>query len=185
MAEQKRRRRSVVEAEVLEQAEQLAAQKKGNREPGLASVKRVEAQINDHQRRTGKVYHEGIPAALVSYFAEAEAWWLNINESGTGKVLPKGKIPTFERFAYTNGFSKFTMYDWCEKHPEFAAAYAEAQELQKAFIMEGAAANAIPAQFAMFMLRCNHGMMEPQTGDIDGESDHVNMVVEGKGQNNA
>lgn len=182
MAEQKRRRRSVVEAEVLEQAEQLAAQKKGNREPGLASVKRVEAQINDHQRRTGMKYHEGMPQLLLDYFASAEAWWTNYNDSGTGKILPKGKIPTFERFATNNGFSKFVMYDWCEKYPEFAMAYAEAQELQKAFIMEGAAANAIPAQFAMFMLRCNHGMVEPQSGDNDGDSDDVSMTVHGKGQ---
>lgn len=182
MAEQKRRRRSVVEAEVLEQAEQLAAQKKGNREPGLASVKRVEAQINDHQRRTGMKYHEGMGTELIEYFASADAWWTNYNDSGTGKILPKGKIPTFERFAAQRGFSKFNLYNWCEQYPEFAMAYAEAQELQKAFIMEGAAANAIPAQFAMFMLRCNHGMVEPQSGDSDGDSDDVSMTVHGRGQ---
>ena len=60
--------------------------------------------------------------------------------------------------------------------------YAEAVELQKAFIIEGAAANAIPAQFAVFMLKCNHGMMEPQAGDTDGENDNVSMQVNGKGQ---
>lgn len=185
MAEEKRRRRSVVEAEVLQQAETLAAQKRGNREPGLASVRRVRAQIEDHQERGGRVYHDGMPSLLVEYFASADAWWTNYNDSGTGKILPKGKIPTFERFATSNGFSKFAMYDWCEKYPEFAMAYAEAQELQKAFIMEGAAANAIPAQFAMFMLRCNHGMVEPQNGDNDGDNDDVTMTVHGKGQAHA
>ena len=183
MAEQKRRRRSVVEAEVLEQAEQLAAQKKGNgQRPGNPSVQQVKAQIEEHSQRTNGKYYPELGQELVAYFANAEAWWTNYNDSGTAKVLPKGKIPTFERFAFMNGFSKFTYYNWCESHPEFALAYAEAQELQKAFIMEGAAANAIPAQFAMFMLRCNHGMVEPQSGDNDGDSDDVSMTVHGKGQ---
>lgn len=185
MAEEKRRRRSIVEAEVMEQAQQLAKRKRGNGQPpGNPSVQQMASQIVEHQRK-GQVYHDGIPAMLVEYFASADAWWTNYNDSGTGKILPKGKIPTFERFAANNGFSKFTMYDWCEKHPEFAMAYAEATELQKAFIMEGAAANAIPAQFAMFMLKCNHGMVEPQAGDNDGDNDDVTMKVHGKGQNDA
>lgn len=182
MVEQKRRRKSIVEAEALEQARELASKQKGNGQPpGNPSVQRIKAQIDDHKKKPFSYYPE-LGRELVAYFADAEAWWTNYNDSGTGKILPKGKIPTFERFAYTKGFSKFSMYDWTEKHPEFALAYAEAVELQKAFIMEGAAANAIPAQFAMFILRCNHGMIEPQAGDSDGDSDNVTMQVNGKGQ---
>lgn len=183
MADQKRRRKSVVEAEALDQAKKLAAQKQGNGQPpGKPSVQQVLAQMDDHATRANKKYHEGLGEELVRYFADAIPWWTNYNDSGTGKILPKGIIPTFERFAASKGFSKFSYYNWCEDHPEFALAYAEAQELQKAFIMEGAAAGAIPAQFAVFMLKCNHGMVEPQTGDRDGDNDDVNMVVHGKGQ---
>lgn len=181
MAEQKRRRKSVVEAEALEQARQLAPKHHGFEKAGNPGVQQVKAQIDEHNSGKFRYYPE-LAEELVSYFADAEAWWTNYNDSGTGKVLPKGMIPTFERFARTKRFSKFSMYDWCEKHPEFARAYAEAVELQKAFIIEGAAANAIPAQFAVFMLKCNHGMMEPQAGDTDGENDNVSMQVNGKGQ---
>lgn len=179
MAEHKRRRRSEVEAE----ARELASEKKGNgQEPGSASTSKVLAQMDEHEKTTNKKYHEGLGRALVEYFATAVPWWTNYNDAGTGKVLPKGTVPTFERFAFSKGFSKFSYYNWCNNYPEFALAYAEAQELQKAFILEGAAAGAIPANFAIFMLKCNHGMLEPQSGSDDGDTDDVNMVIHGEGQ---
>lgn len=184
MAEHKRRRRSVVEAEVMEQAEKLTTSAGSGKPPGRARISTTKAVIEDHHRKQFS-YYEGLGDELVQYFADAIAWFTNYNDSGTGKVLPKTKYPTFERFAYQKGFSKFTYYVWCDTHPEFAIKYAEALEMQKAFIMEGAMAGAIPAQFAMFMLRCNHGMTEPQAGNSDGDNDDVNMLVHGKGQTDA
>lgn len=177
----KRRRRTVVEAEIQEQAAKLVGSAGSGKPPGAARVSTMEALIGEH-RRTPFKYYDGIGEELVTYFADAIAWWTNYNDSGTGKVLPKSTYPTMERFARTKGCSKFAFYDWCEKHPEFALCYAEALEMQKAFIMEGAMSGAIPAQFAMFMLKCNHGMTEPQAGDNDGDSDDVVMRVHGEGQ---
>lgn len=184
MAEQKRRRRSVVEAEVLEQAEKLSTSAGSGKPPGRVRVRTAEAVIGAETRKPFQYYPE-IGDELVQYFADAIAWFTNYNESRTGKVLPKSRFPTFERFAYQKGFSKFTYYSWCDIYPDFAVKYAEAMEMQKAFIFEGAMAGAIPAQFAMFMLKCNHGMTEPQAGNSDGDNDDVNMVVHGKGQANA
>lgn len=184
MAEHKRRRRSVVEAEVMEQAEKLTTSAGSGKAPSRSRISTTKAVIEDHQRKPFKYYPE-IGDELLEYFADAIAWWTNYNDSGTGKVLPKTTYPTFERFAYKKGFSKFTYYSWCDIHPEFAIKYAEALEMQKAFIMEGAMSGAIPAQFAMFMLKCNHGMTEPQAGNSDGDNDDVNMVVHGKGQTDA
>lgn len=180
MAEQKRRRKSVVEAEVMEQARALALS--GNKKTGNPRIQSAAAEIRDHNTRLNGIYRDSLGDELIEYFATAEAWWTNYNDSGTGKILPKGKIPTFERFAHLKGFSKFSMYDWCEKHPYFARCYAEACELQKAFILEGAAANAIPSHFAVFMLKANHGMTEPQAGNNDGDNEDVTMTVHGEGQ---
>lgn len=183
MDKQKRQRRSVVEAEALEQAQKLAREQQGSgRERGNPTVQQIRAQMDEHRVKGQFRYYDELGDELVEYFASAIPWWTNYNDSGTGKVLPKGRIPLLERFAYEWGFSKFSVYDWCEKHPKFARCYAEAMELQKAFIMEGAAAGAIPHGYAIFMLKCNHGMVEPKDDDGNGLSDNVAMKVHGEGQ---
>lgn len=104
-------------------------------------------------------YREEYCGALVKYFREAESWEINYDLKNSGKVLPKTRMPTFERFAADLGVTLKTMHLWCDAHPEFANAYEIAKSLQKAFLMELGAAGVGNHTLAL-MLRTNHGMKD-------------------------
>ena len=117
--------------------------------------------------------------SLVSYF-DVDSWYINETEKGAQQVIPKNKLPTLARWARSLGFRTATLYLWAQRHPEFAAAMAEAMELQQAFILE-AGGITMNAGFATWLLKCNHGMKDEVPDDETEEE--VEMVVEGKGQN--
>lgn len=102
---------------------------------------------------------------LISYFSDPESWRLHLTEKGTAQIIPKDKLPTFGRFAMSIGFDHDTILSWRDKYPEWDKAYAICKELQKDFFIQGATAGSINAGFAIFMLKCNHGMAEPESGN--------------------
>lgn len=59
-------------------------------------------------------------------------------------------IPFFERFAHSIGVTTKCMWEWKDKYPEFSKAYAQAQEIQKTFLIENGLLNRYNAQFAIF-----------------------------------
>lgn len=113
--------------------------------------------------------------ALVAYFTR-DSWDISYDAKGTGKVLPTEKLPTLVRWARDIGVGMRTVRDWVHRYPEFAQAHEIAMELQKSYIMEcgGITMN---SAFAMFMLRCNHGMQEPKREEDEQEDGPIQRVV--------
>lgn len=110
-------------------------------------------------------YREEYCATLVDYFRSADSWEINYDMKNSGKVLPKTKLPTFERFAADLGIAVKTLDLWKDRYPEFATAYDIAKSLQKAFLMELGAAG-VGNHTLTLMLRTNHGMKDdPEEGN--------------------
>lgn len=98
--------------------------------------------------------------SVVEFF-KRESWQIIYDAKGSPKVMPKDSIPTFERWCAEIGVASRTLDDWRAKYPEFQTAYEKARDAQFAFLIESGLANG-SGGFAMFMLRCNHGMKEPK-----------------------
>lgn len=113
--------------------------------------------------------------AIVEYFSASDSWEINMDLKNSAKVIPAGKLPTFERWAAVMGVGEKTLHDWCTKYPEFAEAYAIAKSLQKAFLMELGAAGVGNHTLAL-MLRTNHGMKDAPE-DSDGDNTPIQKVV--------
>lgn len=105
-------------------------------------------------------YREEYCQSIVEYF-DRDPWHIVTDMKGTPKVMPKDNVPTFGRWCRSLGISSRTASLWADKYPEFAAAYAEAKELQKSFLIEAGLTHG-GGGFAMFMLKCTHGMVEPK-----------------------
>lgn len=103
--------------------------------------------------------------AIINYF-DRDPWDLSFDAKGTGKALPKDKLPTLARFAREIGVGVRTVHDWIDRYPEFGQAHEVAKDLQKSYIMESGGIT-LNANFATFMLRCNHGMKEPEDPNKD------------------
>lgn len=106
-------------------------------------------------------YREEYCQSIVEYF-DRDPWKIITDAKGSPKVMPKDNVPTFGRWARSLGISSRTALLWIDKYPEFAEAYAEAKELQKSFLLEAGLTHG-SGGFAIFMLKCNHGMVEPKT----------------------
>jgi hypothetical protein len=97
--------------------------------------------------------------ALLRYFSEPASWIIHYTDKGTAQVIPQSKLPTFERFAASIGVNRDTLRNWREHWPEWDRAYADAESLQKAFLMELSAAG-VGGNGAAFILKCNHGSLK-------------------------
>ena len=120
--------------------------------------------------------------ALLRYFSEPASWKIHLSAKGTAQVIPVGKLPTFERFAASIGVNRDTLRNWREHWPEWDSAYADAESLQKAFLMELSAAG-VGGNGAAFILKCNHGMREPAVEDPKEDQPIQKVVVEVVGAN--
>lgn len=116
-------------------------------------------------------YREEYCQSIVEYF-DRDPWHIVTDMKGTPKVMPKDNVPTFGRWCRSLGISSKTASLWADKYPEFAAAYAEAKELQKSFLIEAGLTHG-SGGFAMFMLKCTHGMVEPKA-----EQEEENKPIE-------
>ena len=96
-------------------------------------------------------YREEYCQSIIDYFAHPESWEINVDAKGTGKVLPKHKIPTVERWCHSIGVSTRTLDGWQKVHPEFAEAYQMARGLQQSFAIELAAAGIGTSLLNVFM----------------------------------
>ncbi len=59
-------------------------------------------------------------------------------------------LPTFEKFAHSEGLSCAILYVWKNEHPEFLEAFKKAQELQKDFWIANSLLGLYPPGFACF-----------------------------------
>lgn len=107
---------------------------------------------------------------IIDYFVKGyeELYFMNRNEKGDMRAVP-GKFPTFERFGFTIGKLVKVMLDWCRQYPEFAEAYQQCKQLQKACLVEGAMAGALNSNFANLFARVDHGMQDAQQVVVSGD----------------
>lgn len=116
--------------------------------------------------------------AIVAYFDVPVSWEKYVTPKGQVQIIPDNKLPTFARFARSLGVGDNTLTKWCNKHPEFAEAYAQAKELQKSFLMELSAAG-IGSSAVGLMLRANHGMVEPkEASPVDTLAEQLANLVD-------
>lgn len=120
-------------------------------------------------------YREEYCQSIVEYF-DRDAWEIVTDMKGTPKVMPKDNVPTFTRWCRSLGIATKTANLWVAKYPEFAAAYAEAKELQKSFLIEAGLTHG-SGGFAMFMLKCTHGMVEPKAETDEKDDTPIQRVV--------
>ena len=106
---------------------------------------------------------------IIEFFT-LDPYTLFLDEKGNPTGLPP-KFPTFERFAYSIGIVKQTLYDWSKKHAEFMDAIKKAKELQKTFLIESSMAGIYDTAFSIFAAKnlmnwSNHG--NPETPKLSG-----------------
>lgn len=103
------------------------------------------------------------------------------DEKGRVQLIPE-RVPTFEKFADSIGVNCDTVVEWAKednkaKYPGFSAAYARAKQLQKDFILSCGMAGAGNPQFAIFMLKNNHGMKDTTDHTNDGGKFEPPVIV--------
>lgn len=151
------------------------------KEPGIAGYtptrKRGDPTPPGHPRKRPELYREEYCQSIVEYFAAADSWEISYDLKQSGKVLPKSKLPTIERWCHGIGISTVTAtMVWPKKHPEFAEALATAKDLQKAFLLELGAAG-VANHVTALMLRTNHGMKDTPAEDDSKKDDTIQRVV--------
>jgi len=104
------------------------------------------------------LYHNGVLSECEEYIA--------INSSAPS-------LPTIEGLSLHLGVSDDTMADWCEKHPEFRAAYKRVFKLQKNQLMVDGmyGGKEVNSAMAIFLLKANHGMIETERKLLGNDSD--------------
>jgi hypothetical protein len=129
------------------------------------------------------MYRREYCQSLVDYFSFADSWEMyNANKTSTAQIIPKSKLPTFQRWCAGIGIGAQTMSDWRNKHPEFEEAYLIAKDLQCAFLLELGAAG-VGNHVLALMLRTNHGMKDAPEPDDKDNSPIQKVVVEVVGAN--
>lgn len=113
--------------------------------------------------------------AIIEYFSR-NPWEVNTDAKGAAKVIPSEKLPTVIRWARQLGVGLRTVTEWTSRYPEFKQAHEIAMELQKAYILE-AGGITLNGGFAMFMLKCNHGMLEPKHEEDEQVEGPIQRVV--------
>lgn len=151
------------------------------KEPGIAGYSPPRTYLDPRPEGLGPGrptnYRPEYCQSIVEYFASADSWEINYDLKNSGKVLPKSKLPTLERWAYLMGVGVTTVrQSWPAKHPEFAQALETAQSLQKAFLLELGAAG-VANHVTALMLRTHHGMKDEKESDEDRKDDTIQRVV--------
>lgn len=149
------------------------------KEPGIAGTRPVrrrgDPKPDDYVFGRPANYRPEYCQALIEYFAAPDSWDIYRDAKGTAKALPKGKLPTFERFAVSLGVHRETLMNWAKKYEEFGRAYDTAMSLQKAFLMELSAAG-IGNNNVSLILKVNHGMVEPKEEEHDDKPLEIRIV---------
>lgn len=113
--------------------------------------------------------------SIIDFF-DRSSWEIHYDMKETPKVMPKDNVPTVIRWCRSLGIHPRTVSLWVSKYPEFAEAHETAMELQKAFLIESGLTHG-SGGFAMFMLKCNHGMVEPKTDAEEKDDGPIQRVV--------
>lgn len=75
-------------------------------------------------------------------------------------------FPTFEEFAgRIIGIGERTLWDWKEKHPQFATTFEQCLAIQKGMTIAGGMSGKYNAAFAKFMAVNCHGMSDKSEND--------------------
>lgn len=98
----------------------------------------------------------------------------------TPKIVLPPRFPTFELFAASIGVVPNTLLNWCEKHPRFADAYAQAKNIQLGIAKAHGAMKDYDSNFTKFLLVNDHGMSDKSTLEAAGDKPfEVNIHVVG------
>lgn len=95
---------------------------------------------------------------IIAYF-DQPAFEQSTDDRGRLIVNPR-PLPTKERFAHMIGVHTDTLVEWSKVHPEFAAAYKRAGQLQCEALCNGGLMGAYEKTLAIFLLKNNHGMAD-------------------------
>lgn len=81
------------------------------------------------------------------------------------------EFPTVQDFACNIGVTVATLLNWCDKHPDFAQAYALARQKQESILLKNAMDGGYSAQFAKFFaINCFDGRYKDKQ-DLDVKQD--------------
>lgn len=146
------------------------------KEPGIAGYSPPRTYLDPRPEGLGPgrptTYRPEYCQSIIEYFASADSW-----DREEGRVLPKSKLPTLERWCHMMGVGTTTVrLNWPKQHPEFARALETAQSLQKAFLLELGAAG-VANHVTALMLRTIHGMKDEKDADEDKKDDTIQRVV--------
>jgi len=89
-------------------------------------------------------------------------------------VFTPCEFPTFERFAYKIGVHRETLRNWCDKYPDFFAAYKKAEMLQKDILIQNGLMGQYEKTFAIFTAKNVTDMRDKQ--EIDHRSGDGSMT---------
>ena len=84
------------------------------------------------------------------YKKSLAAKWLALVEAGDQLIHASHKIKLHHE----------TVLEWAKIHDDFSAAYKKAKEIDKARIIDRASTGSMNPAWSMFLLKCNHGMIE-------------------------
>lgn len=78
-------------------------------------------------------------------------------------------LPTVAGVAVHLSVARDTVYDWCEKYPEFSDTIEQIKALQESMLIQNGLKNEYNATITKLMLSSNHGYREKQETDIKSD----------------
>lgn len=149
---------------------------KKNRRPNFTSEEIAEFN-RIHKTKYKEEYVEGV----IDYFRGREFDGMRKVEEfedqdgniKTKKQLKAFPTPSLAGFAVHVGVSANTIKEWRKRHPEFDEACEIAMQKQMEHIIHNASTGQMPTNFAIFLLKNNHGMVDKVENEMSG-----NMTLE-------
>lgn len=131
--------------------------KKLIRDPKTGRILKGVAQDTNKNGTAGQPtkYRDKYCKEIIEYFS-VDALELikdaEINGKARKERLP-ARMPWFEGFARKIGVDTKTLRSWRKLHPEFDAAYEQAKELQREFLVEVGLSGKAPSSFVIFTMK--------------------------------
>jgi hypothetical protein len=96
----------------------------------------------------------------------------------TKKSLEVDKLPTIEGLAVELGIGTRTLYDWETEYSDFSQTMDALRDTQRRLLIENGLNGTYSAQFAMFLLRSIHGMVDRKPDVQATQNNYSNISPE-------
>jgi len=97
----------------------------------------------------------------------------NVKET---RQLKAFATPSLAGFAVHVGVSAKTINEWRKRHEDFNEACEIALQKQKEHIIHNASTGQMPTNFAIFLLKNNHGMVDKVENEVSGGMKLENLI---------